>query len=235
MNTTDPIPAEKYFYTVDGKTLKSLPELENYLATCSEDAFMHHVNAQKNDFYNWILHVFNEEECAKQIATTTNRGSMRLQLQLFLRRQLIAQTSGMPIESPTPSTPISTSVEATAAEHILINSPVSEDQLTRFAGFASTRKDDQSDDVRIALLREKLAELHGKVSELRRVQKNPIIPDLLARNAKVKIDYYAITRDAADYQKVIDAFAEIAQEIEYCANEKTVNVKEELGYFLSTK
>ncbi|MFN6944310.1 MAG: hypothetical protein ACK4ND_05145 [Cytophagaceae bacterium] len=63
-NTMTP---EKYFYVQDGKVLTNLDDLINYMPEISDETFAHHVNKDKNDFYNWICEVIKDEEMANSI------------------------------------------------------------------------------------------------------------------------------------------------------------------------
>lgn len=58
---------DKYFYANDGKIFSSIDDLRRGLKEMSEETFHYHFNKEKNDFYNWILYVFNESELAKSI------------------------------------------------------------------------------------------------------------------------------------------------------------------------
>ncbi|WMJ73004.1 hypothetical protein RCC89_07495 [Cytophagaceae bacterium ABcell3] len=59
--------AEKYFYVQDGKVLTGLDDLVNCMPEISEEAFAHHVNKEKNDFYNWVSEVIGDQEFANSI------------------------------------------------------------------------------------------------------------------------------------------------------------------------
>ena len=61
------IPAEKYFYANDGSVIKHLGELPEALRNMSPEAFNHHVNEEKNDFYTWVKDVFEHSSLARKI------------------------------------------------------------------------------------------------------------------------------------------------------------------------
>lgn len=66
-NKTIEIGPDKYFYLVDGTTLKSLKELAAALTKMTKEVFNHHVTKDKNDFANWIEGVFENKKLAAEI------------------------------------------------------------------------------------------------------------------------------------------------------------------------
>jgi hypothetical protein len=70
------ISPEKYFYVSDGSVIRNLAELPEALRRMSPETFTSHVNAEKNDFYNWTRDVFNHSTLARKIKTTKNKEMM---------------------------------------------------------------------------------------------------------------------------------------------------------------
>jgi len=68
------VPKEHNFRLKDGYEIKNLYELSINLAGMNDETFMHHVNGEKNDFMNWVLHVLKDEKLAKRLAKTKDRG-----------------------------------------------------------------------------------------------------------------------------------------------------------------
>ncbi|MBN2518101.1 MAG: hypothetical protein JXB14_04605 [Candidatus Altiarchaeota archaeon] len=68
---------DTFFYTRDGRVLKSLWELIAYLNECENESFEHHVNLDKNDFADWIRDVIRDEELAEEIDWYLSREVMR--------------------------------------------------------------------------------------------------------------------------------------------------------------
>jgi len=60
------------FHFRDGNSAGSLDELRDYLEHISYQEFYHHVNTEKNDFANWILHVIKNEELANDLEKITS-------------------------------------------------------------------------------------------------------------------------------------------------------------------
>ena len=67
---------DKYFKLENGKELKSVKDLIDYLPKMPEEIFKHHVTNDKNDFANWIKFVFNEESLAKKVFNTKSKDSL---------------------------------------------------------------------------------------------------------------------------------------------------------------
>src|SRR3989338_6270080 len=67
---------DSYFILRNGRALKNLYELTNSLASMDDETFSYHVNKEKNDFANWIRHVFQDEKLANQILGLRTRRSI---------------------------------------------------------------------------------------------------------------------------------------------------------------
>ncbi len=59
---------EKAFYCNDGTVLKSIPALADKFEVMSKELYTYHVTAEKNDFANWVRHVFEEEKLATRLS-----------------------------------------------------------------------------------------------------------------------------------------------------------------------
>lgn len=74
------------FILKNGKVLKNLQELAVSLAGMDDKTFYHHANEQRNDFVNWIRHVFHDEKLADQVLKYKSKED----LALALSEQLLA-------------------------------------------------------------------------------------------------------------------------------------------------
>jgi hypothetical protein len=61
------VPQEYVFWCCDGRILKNLRELCDALSAMSDDTFSYHVNAAKNDFYNWVKDIIKDDTLAKDL------------------------------------------------------------------------------------------------------------------------------------------------------------------------
>ena len=60
------------------------------------------------------------------------------------------------------------------------------------------------------------------------MEKDPLVPDLLLRVMASKIDYFALTKNPDDYDRIINGLKDIQKEIEYCAQHNYTNFAQEL-------
>ena len=67
------VPAEYVFRCHDGRVLQSMKELGNALNTTTDQTYVFHANAQKNDFTNWVRDIITDERLAKDLQHATNR------------------------------------------------------------------------------------------------------------------------------------------------------------------
>jgi hypothetical protein len=58
---------DKRFFGHDGCVSSNIRQLAECLGHMSEDSYKHHVTPLKNDFSNWIRHVFGDEKLANDL------------------------------------------------------------------------------------------------------------------------------------------------------------------------
>lgn len=66
----------KFFYTCDGKTLKSLQEMLNWVNNSDDNSFLHHVNSERNDFSGWTKEVLKDNPLSKRLRPNQSREQM---------------------------------------------------------------------------------------------------------------------------------------------------------------
>jgi hypothetical protein len=62
-----------YFYAHDGKVLKSIAELLEFLEHVDDFTFSYHFNPQKNDFANWVGDTLKMDELSKRMYSAISR------------------------------------------------------------------------------------------------------------------------------------------------------------------
>lgn len=67
------------------RTLGSLDDLSEAINLIDQDTFSKHVNEEKNDFANWVEHVFGEVELAEQLRKFPTPLRMMVTIEKFLR------------------------------------------------------------------------------------------------------------------------------------------------------
>ena len=56
-----------HFNTHDGRNLKNVTELSEYVKNLDEESFRNYVNEEKNDFYQWVKNSVKDEQLAEKI------------------------------------------------------------------------------------------------------------------------------------------------------------------------
>jgi hypothetical protein len=78
-----PCTPEKAFILFDGRVVKSVKELADILEK-DEGAFLHHVTSDRNDFSDWIEHVFLSKKLGEKIRGLDNALNVRVEIYKFL-------------------------------------------------------------------------------------------------------------------------------------------------------
>lgn len=71
--------------TDEERTLRTLDDLSEAINLIDPDTFHVHVNEEKNDFANWVQHVFGEVELAEQLRKFPTPLRMMVSIEKFLR------------------------------------------------------------------------------------------------------------------------------------------------------
>jgi hypothetical protein len=87
---------EKAFVLSTGEPIRTLDELSEAINFIEPEIFRAHVNEQKNDFANWVDHVFGEEELAQQLREFPTPLRMMVAIEKFLRRHEVDMENNMP-------------------------------------------------------------------------------------------------------------------------------------------
>ncbi len=77
---------EKYFYLKNGRVIKSLEELPYAIRVINQSEFSEHVNEKKNDFANWVKHVFGKEALAKSLNNKTSKEEFTREIDNYLNK-----------------------------------------------------------------------------------------------------------------------------------------------------
>jgi hypothetical protein len=79
------VPNGNSFQLVNGQELKSLDDLSEAINLIDPETFMHHVNAEKNDFAAWVEGVFDEQLLAEYLRRYPTPLRMMVHIEKFLR------------------------------------------------------------------------------------------------------------------------------------------------------
>ncbi len=75
------LPEERHFFFVNGERVKNVKELAEIMDRIEQEVFDYHVNEERNDFYNWVKHVFEDIELAEKLVGVT--GPKHLQFTIY--------------------------------------------------------------------------------------------------------------------------------------------------------
>ena len=74
------ISPEQYFVLCNGENLKSIHDLAKHIETLDDDVYNHHVNAEKNDFANWVSGVFEQHDLAETLRASESKQESHIAL-----------------------------------------------------------------------------------------------------------------------------------------------------------
>jgi hypothetical protein len=284
------IDPEHYFITVDGCAIRDIYEMFYYVSNCEQYAYDHHVNSERNDFLNWIRDALNLKELSSKLSSPMDRKAMKKTLSEFLvgsplkfevkhgvmssvsgmKSNVISSVSGMKsdIGSSAPDVKYDIKADAAKIDAVKVDAvkdglglvedtiafdrklssleekpeqdnkigevidkngfrQFSDEELEKFTSFVRREKNFTTDE-KVEYLKTCLEELRNMIRDLRRVGKDPFIADLMIRALSAKIDYYAISKNVADYNNIIHSMKDIQKEIEECDLHTQMNLAEEI-------
>jgi hypothetical protein len=79
---------DKLFILVDGKKVKNIKELADVMGDLEDYVFNHHVREDSNDFENWLTHVIEDIELAKNIAGCKDKKHVQFVLYRHIAHKL---------------------------------------------------------------------------------------------------------------------------------------------------
>ncbi|MBW2995829.1 hypothetical protein KY332_00855 [Candidatus Woesearchaeota archaeon] len=85
------ISPENYFQLKDGTTIRNLFELSKALEKMPEDMFQHHVNKERNDFYNWVNDVVKDKDLASRILAAGTRKQMQKEIGKKMEKDVVKE------------------------------------------------------------------------------------------------------------------------------------------------
>ncbi|MFH1049215.1 MAG: hypothetical protein V1732_06150 [Patescibacteria group bacterium] len=77
------------FWVNGNGALRNINELAESLKTMSEETFAHHVNAEKNDFVNWVREILLDKKLAADLKRSKTRSVALKKAEARLKAQYI--------------------------------------------------------------------------------------------------------------------------------------------------
>ena len=69
-------PEKNHFLAANGAVFKNYADLHDGLKRMDDETFQHHVSSAKNDFANWVLHVYSDDKLSEDFAARPERLAM---------------------------------------------------------------------------------------------------------------------------------------------------------------
>jgi hypothetical protein len=96
------VPEEQAFVLANGEQLRTLDDLSEAINLIDPETFQTHVNAEKNDFANWVEHVFDEVGLAENLRKFPTPLRMMVSIEKFLRQSEMQNPAPEPVAAPAP-------------------------------------------------------------------------------------------------------------------------------------
>ena len=91
------------FFSVNGKEIRNLNELKDFLKKITEKEFSHHVTPERNDFENWARHSLENQELADLLGKKKSKEETIQMIDYFLTKQELENPKSTLKEDELPS------------------------------------------------------------------------------------------------------------------------------------
>ncbi len=71
---------DRCFWVNNGPVLRNLDEMHEALSKMNKETFMHHVNAEKNDFSAWVRDILGDQKLAQDLSKVKSKKGMALKI-----------------------------------------------------------------------------------------------------------------------------------------------------------
>jgi hypothetical protein len=236
-------PPDKYFYTVDGKILTNVYQLLEYLINCGQGHYDHHVNISRNDFTNWLRDVFQLVDLARSVQSSGSKEqTIDILNKYFSDWEKKNSEEQNNVKTDTKKTVVINDIQPQKTESVKVeinmpnknNNPAtnfkewSDEELEKFSKFGKPEREIPSEDEKVSYLKFESSELRNLIKDLRKSEKNTLIPDLLLRTVDSKIAYFALSKKKEDYDNIIKVFNDVKRELDYCSQEQPYSFADEI-------
>jgi hypothetical protein len=234
----------EYFRVDGGPVLPSLVALRAYLRTIPAKQFEHHVTVERNDFANWVEHVFGETALASALRSCRSREQMVWALDDAFAEARMAKVLADQEIRPVSQKQVAGALDAEDAprleddgafepykkeitdnnEHISAKYEQIAKQMQEAIADVMPKEIEQ----RIERLKNRQQDLQAKISEARKLGKDMLIPMLVMRQFVAKLKYASISRDEKDFAAAEQVLGEVKDEFDEAAAQQVVDVRKEV-------
>ncbi|MBR9677147.1 hypothetical protein GOV04_03330 [Candidatus Woesearchaeota archaeon] len=189
-----------FFKTVDGKNLKSITELVEYLKKTDEKNVKYHLSHKRNDFAKWLKDVFKMDIVNARLQSAKNSEEL---LEILKDSDVKVQINNGD-ESLQPTIPKTTQEPAKelSAKEKRIQEMAQEVEQAFGGGIDSFALNDRFEGIK------------QKMSNLRKQDYDMWVPQLLSQNVQAKMQIAQATQERGDWQKVKILLDDLEKEIQ---------------------
>lgn len=236
-------PAE-HFRVQGGPILPSALALRAYLRTIPQQQFDAHVGAGKNDFANWIEHVFGETALARRLRSCTTREQMVWELDdAFAESRMALVVAGKDVvrkpmvvvpEGPEITEPVEYEDDGRfngrKSEIMESNERISAKYDDVIRNMQEALKDPVPSDIekRSEQLKARHQDIVGRISELRKRGRDALIPALVIRQFMPKLRFAEISREGKDFDAAAAVLDQAEAELKEASEAKDVDVRRDV-------
>jgi hypothetical protein len=227
------IPESQYFQVQGGPKPPTLLALRTYLRMIPLQQFNAHVTKEKNDFANWIEHVFGEIELAQRIRAAMSREQIVWLLDdafAEVRMQKVIKDQEVKSLPEVATLEDDQKFDAYKGDIVSTNEKISNkyEQIAKQMQDALNTAVPKEIEQRMETLKTRYSELLQKISETRKQGRDTIIPALVAKQFTPKLVFAQVSREEKDFQAAEVVLAAAEAELREVQNEKEINVKKEV-------
>lgn len=213
---------EECFFCKDGHILRNLEDLKEEMRRFvskqkSIDPFKFHLRDGRNDYASWIEGVFNIKDLAEMMRKTNTPEEIIKAIEAYEENQDVKPAKTQDVNEDDLLKGIHERTDKSEAMY---------DKMKQMKKNSLYRKENFEDTV--SKIHEEYEELKKDISEHRKEGKDMFIAYLKIRNIKPKIDYYQVSQNKDDLEKIESMLRDIRQEINDAIAYEEPDLKQEI-------
>lgn len=231
--------SKKFFWLRSGRGIKSVMELFEAVGEMPDDEFFEHVNEQKNDFANWMKHVFEDKPLADKIRPLRTKE----QFQEVLYNEMLKEEQGTKdkirdIKGDTQKQIFKEDegrFEKYCDEESRKNEQVFDKFDKRVQNLTDLKVYETPDEFEqlYGILMERISMLKQNISDARKEGRDAFLLDLKIRPLPSKLKFAKNAEDKDLFNKVEKTLDDCEQELQQIFMTEPINVKKEVELLAS--
>lgn len=231
--------SEKFFWLRSGRGIKSVMELFEAVGEMPDDEFFEHVNDQKNDFANWLEHVFEDKPLADKIRPLKTKD----QFQEVLYNEMLKEEQSTKEKIKDVKVDTQKEIfkqddvrfekyrdeEAKINEALFDKFDLRSQKLSELTEYETPDEFEQ----RYGMLLERYNMIKQNISDARKEGKDAFLLDLKIRPLPSKLKFAKNAENNELFDKVEKILDECEQELQQVFMTEPINVKKEVELLVS--